>query len=62
MMSINTPLIFSKMNSSSGMSALRYAPGTSEICTSIPSFVSIISLINRASSEMVSDYASSLVM
>ena len=62
MMSTNPPSIFSKMNLSSGMSELRYEPGTLKIVTSIPSCVSMMSMVNRASREMVGEYASYLVM
>ena len=37
MMSRNSPSIFDGMNLSSGMSALRYSPGTSKIDTYLPS-------------------------
>ena len=61
-MSKNSPSIFSKMNLSYDVSAFRYAQGTSEIATYIPSFTSIMRLVNRYSREMVSGDASSLVM
>ena len=53
MMSKNLPSILNIVNLSSGISVLRYAPGTSKIAAYIPLCASIISLVNRASRDMV---------
>ena len=44
MISTKPPSIFNRMNLSSSMLALRYAPGTSKILTSLPSCASMIRL------------------
>ena len=62
MMYTNSPSVFNMVKLSSGMSALSYAPGTSKMATFIPSFASMIRLVNRAAKDMVREYTSSLCM
>ena len=62
MISTNFPSIFNRINLSSGMSALRYAPGKSKFSTSLPSCASMMILANKYSRGMVSEDVSSLVM
>ena len=62
MMSTNSPSIFNMMNLSSGMSELRYAPGTSKMATYISVCASMIRLVNRASKDMACEDASYLGM
>ena len=52
-MSANLPSIFNMNNLSSGISALRYVPGTSKTTTSLHSCVSIIRTVNRSSKDRV---------
>ena len=62
MMSANSPSIFSKVNLSSGMLSLVYTPGKSKTATYIPLCESIMSLVNRASNDMVCEDTSYLGM
>ena len=61
-MSTNSPSIFNRINLSSGMSALRYAPGTSKFATYLPSCESMMRLMNKDYRRMVGKDESSLVM
>ena len=62
MMSTNSPSIFTKMNLSSCVLVLRYAPGTSKTDTYLLLCTSIMSMVYRVSRETVGDDASSLVL
>jgi hypothetical protein len=49
------------IDTSSSMSAIRYAPGTSTMATSRPSCASMVAVINTDSSATVGDVASDFV-
>ena len=62
MMSTDSPSIFNMMNLYSGMSALNYAPRTSEMATSLPSCTLMLRMVNRDCKDMVGEDASYLCM
>ena len=62
MMATNSPSIFNRTNLSSGVSALRYDPGTSKIARSLPSYSSMMRLVVKFSREMVGKDTSYFVL
>ena len=60
MISKKSPSIFNIINFYFGVSALRYAPGTSKMATCLPSCASIMILVNSCCKDIVGDDASSL--
>ena len=57
----NSPSFLNMMNSPFGMSALRYAPGTSKMATPLPSCESITRLMNIPSKDIIGDDSYSLI-
>ena len=58
----NYPSLFQRINLSSGMSALKYAPGISNIAIYIPLCTSIMSPVNQSSREMAGEDTWSLMI